>query len=141
EIARHLPNERFVYYADTAHVPYGPSDDQEIRSLTAEAIDWLYRQGCKVAAVACNTASAFSLVYFRDYYGEYFPSIGLGQAIKPVVFSTHSISVAVFFTTAIFRGKLNEDVIFRLDEPAQIKVMPVTSLDLVPFVESGEQMS
>lgn len=62
EIARHLPNEHIVYYADTAHVPYGPRDDQEIRELTAHAIEWLYRKGCKVAVVACNTASAFSLI-------------------------------------------------------------------------------
>ena len=56
EIARYLPNERFIYYADTAHVPYGARDDQEIRNLTAKAVDWLYRQGCKVVVVACNTA-------------------------------------------------------------------------------------
>ncbi len=69
EIARYLPNERIVYYADTAHVPYGPRDDQNIRELTAHAIEWLYRQGCKVAVVACNTASAFSLDYLREHYG------------------------------------------------------------------------
>ena len=33
EIANYLPNEHFIYYADTAHVPYGPRDDQEIREL------------------------------------------------------------------------------------------------------------
>ena len=38
EIARHLPNEKIVYYADTAHVPYGARSDQEIRQVTAQAI-------------------------------------------------------------------------------------------------------
>ena len=38
EIARHLPNERILYYADTAHVPYGARSDQEIRQVTAQAI-------------------------------------------------------------------------------------------------------
>ena len=32
EIARHLPNERFVYYADTAHVPYGPVSYTHLRA-------------------------------------------------------------------------------------------------------------
>jgi len=67
EIARYLPNERFVYYADTAYVPYGPRKDQEIRDLTARAIEWLYREGCKVAVVACNTASVLSLDYLREH--------------------------------------------------------------------------
>jgi glutamate racemase len=141
EIARHLPKERIVYYADTAHVPYGPRKDQEIRELTAHAIEWLYRKGCKVAVVACNTASAFSLDYLRDHYGENFPIIGLVPALKPAVLQTKSKTVAVLATPATFRGQLIKDVIQRFAIPANVKVIPVTCLDLVPFVESGAQMS
>ncbi|KGT46599.1 glutamate racemase [Acinetobacter sp. HR7] len=141
EIARYLPNERFVYYADTANVPYGPREDQDIRELTAHAIEWLYRRGCKAAVVACNTASAFSLDYLRAHYGERFPIIGLVPALKPAVLATKSKTVAVLATPATFRGKLIKDVMTRFAEPAQVKVIPVTCLDLVPFVEAGEQMS
>ena len=141
EIARYLPNEQIVYFADTAHVPYGPRSDQEIRELTAHAIEWLYRQGCKVAVVACNTASAFSLDYLRDHYGENFPIIGLVPALKPAVLQTKTKKVAVLATPATFRGKLIKDVIARFAEPAKVQVMPVTCLDLVPFVEAGQHMS
>lgn len=141
EIARHLPNERIVYYADTAHVPYGARSDQEIRQLTARAIEWLYRQGCKIAVVACNTASAFSLDYLRDYYGEHFPIVGLVPALKPAVLQTRSKVVAVLATPATFRGQLIKDVMSRFAEPAGVRVLKVTSLELVPFVEAGQQMS
>lgn len=141
EIARHLPNERFVYYADTANVPYGPREDQDIRELTAQAIEWLYRKGCKAAVVACNTASAFSLDYLRTHYGERFPIIGLVPALKPAVLATHSKTVAVLATPATFRGQLIKEVMTRFAEPAEVNVIPVTCLDLVPFVEAGEQMS
>ena len=141
EIARHLPHERIVYFADTAHVPYGPRSDQDIRELTAHAIEWLYRQGCKIAVVACNTASAFSLDYLREHYGESFPIIGLVPALKPAVLQTKTKKVAVLATPATFRGKLIKDVMVRFAEPANVLVMPVTCLDLVPFVEAGRQMS
>jgi glutamate racemase len=141
EIAQYLPNERIVYFADTAHVPYGPRPDHEIRELTAKAIEWLYRQGCKVAVVACNTASAFSLDYLREYYGEHFPIIGLVPALKPAVLNTKTKTVAVLATPATFRGKLIQDVMTRFAEPAQVKVLKLTCLDLVPYVEAGEQMS
>lgn len=141
EIARHLPNERIVYYADTAHVPYGPRQDDDIRQLTAQAVEWLYRQGCKVAVVACNTASAFSLDYLREYYGESFPIIGLVPALKPAVLQSKTKVVAVLATPATFRGKLIKDVIEKFALPAGVKVLPVTCLDLVPFVEKGLQMS
>lgn len=141
EIAHYLPKERIVYFADTAHVPYGPRSDQEIRELTAHAIEWLYRQGCKVAVVACNTASAFSLDYLREHYGEHFPIIGLVPALKPAVLQTQTKKVAVLATPATFRGKLIKDVIARFAEPAKVQVLPITCLDLVPFVEAGQQMS
>ena len=141
EIARHLPNEHIVYYADTAHVPYGPRDDREIRELTAHAIEWLYRKGCKVAVVACNTASAFSLDYLRTHYGEDFPIIGLVPALKPAVLQSKTKTVAVLATPATFRGQLIKEVVERFAAPAQVQVMPVTNLDLVPFVEAGAQMS
>ena len=141
EIAEYLPNERILYYADTAHVPYGPRDDQNIRELTAAAIEWLYRQGCKVAVVACNTASAFSLDYLRDHYGEDFPIIGLVPALKPAVLNSQSKTVAVLATPATFRGQLIKDVMQRFAIPAQVQVLNVTNLELVPFVEEGAQMS
>jgi glutamate racemase len=141
EIARYLPNEQIVYYADTANVPYGPRDDQNIRELTAQAIEWLYRKGCKIAVVACNTASAFSLDYLREHYGENFPIVGLVPALKPAVLQTKTKTVAVLATPATFRGKLIKDVVQRFALPAQVNVFSITCLDLVPFVEAGEQMS
>lgn len=141
EIARYLPYEKIVYYADTAHVPYGPREDQNIRELTAQAIEWLYRQGCKIAVVACNTASAFSLDYLREHYGASFPIIGLVPALKPAVLQSKSKVVAVLATPATFRGKLIQDVIQNFALPAQVDVLAVTSLALVPFVEQGQQLS
>ncbi|MEN8292305.1 glutamate racemase [Acinetobacter radioresistens] len=141
EIARHLPNEQILYYADTAHVPYGPRSDQNIRELTAQAIEWLYRQGCKAAVVACNTASAFSLDYLREHYGESFPIIGLVPALKPAVLQSKTKVVAVLATPATFRGNLIKDVIERFAMPTGVKVLPITCLELVPLVEQGLQMS
>jgi len=141
EIARHLPNEQILYYADTAHVPYGPRSDQNIRELTAQAIEWLYRQGCKAAVVACNTASAFSLDYLREHYGESFPIIGLVPALKPAVLQSKKKVVAVLATPATFRGNLIKDVIERFAMPTGVKVLPITCLELVPLVEQGLQMS
>lgn len=141
EIAQYLPNERIIYFADTAHVPYGPRSDEDIRALTARAIDWLYRQGCKVAVVACNTASAFSLDGLRDYYGNSFPIIGLVPALKPAVIHSKTKTVAVLATPATFRGQLLQDVMQRFALPAEVKVLNLTCLDLVPYVEAGLQMS
>ena len=54
---------------------------------------------------------------------------------------TTTKTVAVLATPATFRGKLIKDVIQRFAIPAEVSVLPITCLDLVPFVEAGEQMS
>lgn len=136
DIANYLPKERFVYFADTANVPYGPRDADDIRQLTAQAIEWLYRQGCKIAVVACNSASAFSLDHLRAHYGERFPIIGLVPALKPAVLQSKSKKVAVLATPATFCGKLIKDVITGFAEPAQVQVLAYTCLELVPYVEA-----
>ena len=141
QLPKYLPNERIVYYADTAYVPYGPRSDEEIRELTARAVDWLYRQGCKIAVVACNTASAFSLDHLREHYGEHFPIVGLVPALKPAVLQTRSKVVAVLATPATFRGQLIKDVVEKFAVPAGVKVMTLTSLELVPVSNrAGQQM-
>lgn len=141
EVLKHLPNEEILYYADTANVPYGAKTDEEIRQLTAQAIDWLYQQGCKIAIVACNTASAFSLDSLRQKYGEDFPIIGLVPAVKPAVIQSKTKVVGVLATPATFRGKLIKDVIQNFAKPTGVDVIPITSLALVPLIENGQVMS
>lgn len=137
EIAQYLPHERIIYFADTANVPYGSREDHDIRKLTAKAIAWLDQQGCKIVVVACNTASAFSLDHLRAFYGDRLPIIGLVPALKPAVLQTKSKVVAVLATPATLRGRLILDVVHHFAEPAQVRVLDVTCLDLVPLIEAG----
>ncbi|SNQ29826.1 glutamate racemase [Acinetobacter apis] len=139
EIFKHLPHERMVYLADTAHVPYGARLDEDIQDLTARAVDWLYQKGCKAVVIACNTASAFSLDFLRQKYGPDFPILGLVPALKPAVLNSQSKVVAVLATPATFRGRLIHDVIEAFAQPLGVDVLPITSLELVPIVEEGRE--
>lgn len=56
-----LPDERVLYFGDTARGPYGPRDLSEVRGFTAEIVAWLARQDVKLAVAACNTATAAAL--------------------------------------------------------------------------------
>jgi glutamate racemase len=141
ELRQHLPHERMVYLADTKHVPYGGRSDDEIRQLTAQAVHWLYQQGCKLVVVACNTASAFSLTPLREYYGEALPIVGLVPAVKPAVFASKSKKIGVLATIGTLRGTLLQEVIREVAVPAHVEVITAVSPKLVPFVEAGEQNS
>ncbi|SMR71178.1 glutamate racemase [Aliiroseovarius halocynthiae] len=60
-VAKRLPDVDFVYYADSAHAPYGVRDADDIYDLTTKAVSALWDQGCDLVILACNTASAAAL--------------------------------------------------------------------------------
>ena len=53
-----LPNERIVYFGDTAHLPYGDKSKETITQYSVGITEFLLQQQCKVIVIACNSASA-----------------------------------------------------------------------------------
>jgi glutamate racemase len=60
-LLRELPQERILYFGDTARVPYGPKSPDTVRRYAHEISDWLRDEGVKAIVVACNTATAHAL--------------------------------------------------------------------------------
>lgn len=60
-VQKHLPEMEFLYYADSAHAPYGVRDAEDIYQLTKRAVEDLWGRGCDLVILACNTASAAAL--------------------------------------------------------------------------------
>ena len=52
-----LPNERFVYYGYTAHLPYGDKSENTLKEYVSSIISFLDSQDCKLIVVACNSAA------------------------------------------------------------------------------------
>jgi len=67
EVTRLLPHEKIIYFGDTARMPYGPRPHEEVRRFTAEMITFLKHQDIKMIIVACNSASAAGLDYYREF--------------------------------------------------------------------------
>jgi glutamate racemase len=60
-IAEKLPGYDYIYLGDTARAPYGNRSFQTIHQYTWECVQWLFKQGCPLIILACNTASAKAL--------------------------------------------------------------------------------
>jgi len=56
-----FPRERFLYLGDHAAAPYGTRPGPEVLALTRKSVDLLFRRGCRLVVLACNTASAIAL--------------------------------------------------------------------------------
>ena len=60
-VQKRLPDVPFVYYADSAHAPYGVRTADDIYEKTTAATQALFDAGCDLVILACNTASAAAL--------------------------------------------------------------------------------
>lgn len=61
EIMRQLPNEKIIYFGDTARLPYGNKSRETVTRFARQIIRFLRTFGVKTIVVACNTASAYAL--------------------------------------------------------------------------------
>ncbi|HEY8855955.1 MAG TPA: glutamate racemase [Rugosibacter sp.] len=98
-----LPHTDFIYFADTAHVPYGNKSDAEIQARVLAIGDHLADAGCKLLVVACNTATATAVEALRQAHPN-IPVVGVEPGIKPAAQTSISRRIAVLTTEATARS-------------------------------------
>jgi len=134
EIWAQLPHQHTVYFADTAHCPYGSRSADEIRELSVSITEFLIQCGAKVIVVACNTASAVSLHYLRERFS--IPIVGMEPAVKPGAERTHTGKVGVIATQVTFQGELFARLVERFANG--VDVLTQACPGLVEQVEAGK---
>lgn len=131
EIIKILPNEQFIYYADTAHVPYGTKPKEKVKQYIFEAVDFLIRKNVKAIVVACNTATSIAIQDLRKKYR--IPIIGIEPAAKPAVENRKGKKVLIMATPTTIREEKLKLLLEKLD--AQDTVDLVAMPELVEFAE------
>src|SRR6185503_16469690 len=101
-----------LYYADQAHLPYGPRPATEICRFVEQIADFLIEQGASVIVLACHSASAAALEHLRVHYSQ-MPIVGIEPAVKPAAEATHSRVIGVLTTQATADGTLYQRVVAR----------------------------
>ncbi len=118
EIRKVLPDERYVYFSDNAHCPYGEKTREYIIERARAITETLLSKGADVIVVACNTATAAAIADLRERYDV--PFIGMEPAVKPAASCTKTGVVGVLATAGTLkadkylttRGKYAEEVRF-----------------------------
>lgn len=134
EIRRQLPNADLLYFADTAHVPYGSRPPDEVRQFALAIADFLLAQHAQALVIACNTASAAALSMLRARLSG--PIIGMEPAVKPAVERTRSRVVAVLATQATLHSASYNASVKR--HASEVEVIPRPCPGLVEQIEAGE---
>ncbi len=136
EIHRRLPHHPTLYYADQAHLPYGPRPAEETRRYVAAVTRFLLEHGAAVIVLACNAASAASLYDLREKYPNV-PFVGMEPAVKPAAEATKTGVVGVLTTRTTANGHLYQRVLERY--AGGVQVITQIAPELVQIAENGSQ--
>lgn len=134
EIMRQLPNERIVYFGDTARVPYGSKSPETVTRFSRQIVRFLQTQGVKAIVVACNTASACALEELEKEV-----ELPMIDVVKPgahaAIEATHNGKIGVIATEATIGSGIYNRYIKENDDNVSVigKACPL----FVPLVEEG----
>ena len=134
EIMRQIPNEKMIYFGDTARVPYGSKSKNTITRFARQIVRFLRTHDVKTIVVACNTASAYALESLQAEFD--IPIIGVVEpGAKVAAETTRNGNIGVIATEGTIGSRIYNSYINQMNPEATIygKACPL----FVPLVEEG----
>lgn len=138
ELVKLMPQERYLYFGDSANAPYGTRPTDEVRALTLAAAERLMARGCKALVVACNTATAAAIIDLRAKYPDRI-IIGIEPALKVAADHFPGGEVGVMATPVTLREEKFDVLLHRFTDACTVHKIPAPGL--VELVERGMAVS
>jgi glutamate racemase len=131
-----LPNEKMVYFGDTAHLPYGDKSGDSIRYYAGKISEFLLEKDCKVILIACNTASAQAYESVRELVGNKAKVVNVIDPVVNMIAGSEGNKIVGVVGT---KGTINSDTyahkIAQLN--SDIVVQSLATPLLAPMIEEG----
>lgn len=134
ELRKILPQERYLYFSDNAHCPYGEKSAAYIQDRARVITDILLGMGADIIVVACNTATAAAIATLREEYPDV-PFIGMEPAVKPAAIGTESGVIGVLATAGTLKGSKYLQTRGRYED--DVKIVEHVGQGFVELVEGG----
>ena len=134
-LVKQMPQERYLYFGDSANAPYGTKTKEEVKKLTFAAAEYLISRGIKAFVVACNTATSAAIRDLRAAYPELI-IIGIEPALKLAADRFPGGNLAVMATPMTLREEKFARLLARFEKDCTIHKIPAPGL--VELIESGK---
>ncbi len=133
ELEKILPNEKIIYFGDSANVPYGEKSKEQLISFSRNILNYFKSRDVKMVLMACNTSSAVTLDVVR---GEYdFDVLGLIEPTAKFIASQKHSDIGIIATSATIKSNAYKNMILKYSEK---NITQVACPGLVEIVENGK---
>ena len=135
ELCALMPEDSYLYLADTAHLPYGKRPRGDICRFSARAVSFLREQGADCVLFACGTASSCAFDFCKRYF-----AFELYEVVEPSVLAavraTQSRRIGIAATEGTIKSGLFPRLFKKYDPACELTQLCCPSL--VSLIESGE---
>lgn len=139
-VRKHLPQYDYIFFGDTANVPYGDKSDAEVFELTRRAVLRLFKQDAQLVVLACNTASARTLRRLQRtlLVGAYSNRRILGVIVPTVeaLKASGATRALLIGTTRTINSHKYQREIAR--QAAEVSLVSKATPELVPLIEANK---
>ncbi|WP_230409705.1 glutamate racemase [Undibacterium fentianense] len=135
-----LPNEDFLYFADTAFAPYGERSNEELIERSIRITEFFLQQKIKALVIACNTATAAAVAVLRTRYPNLI-IIGMEPGIKPAAAQSSSKIVGVLATKSTLASEKFTRLSQHVSLATQTEFISQACVGLVNQIELGDLKS
>lgn len=132
ELKKILPHEDFIYFGDTANVPYGEKTPEQLVGFSKNILDYFASREVKMVLMACNTSSAVTLGVVKDDYD--FDVLGLIEPVSKHLAQLDVSKIGVIATSATIRSNAYAETILKYSDK---EVFQIACPGLVELVEEG----
>jgi len=127
-----VPNADYLYFGDTARLPYGSKSAATVAHYAVGAVHYLQDQGAELLVIACNTATA--LAFDKIEAGSRLRVIGVVEpGAQAAADCTSERNVVVIGTEATVASHAYRRALEARNVAVREKACPL----LVPLVEEG----
>ncbi|MCI8631462.1 MAG: glutamate racemase [Firmicutes bacterium] len=131
-----LPEERIIYFGDTARTPYGSKAVSTIKNFSMQIADFLVKNDVKMIVIACNTVSSICLEDLRGRF-PHIPIVGvIDPAAERVAKSCGNENrIGIIGTKVTIRSEAYNRIINEMRPELEVYAAPCPAL--VPLIEEG----
>ena len=133
EVKKLMPNENFIYFGDTLHVPYGEKTKEQLLDYSKDILNFFHERKCKAVVMACNTTSSTIYEDIKDKY--YFKIYPIVQTVAKVLAKTSLQRLGIFATPATINSGAYQNEIAKYN--SNMKVYGQHCPDWVRIVENN----
>ncbi len=133
ELKKAMPNEKFIYFADTKNVPYGNKSTEEIVKYSKDIVEFLIKLDIKICIIACNTISCIAIDDLKKDFNLKFISI-VKSGVKSIC-EEKLKKLCVIGTKRTIERNIYEEEIKKIN--SSIEIFSIATPNFVEIVESG----